>query len=150
MFAFAQGIADVSPGYYMALSNFCDRTTECPLVRIYWNLKAEGEAQFVGALRVSLTRPASSSGSRSWTIPTLTCAATRELSYRKSDHQKMSAALADAYPGIAPCLKSAVPMFTRRIASGVGLAEDPDTQESFGQHRCRILADGNPRGMSSA
>jgi hypothetical protein len=33
-------------------------------------------------------------------------------------------------------------MFTKVLAPGVGLAEDPGRNESFGQHRCGILADG--------
>ncbi len=40
---------------------------------------------------------------------------------------------------VADDLRDDVPLFTRRIARGVGFAEDPG--ESFGQNRCRILAE---------
>jgi lantibiotic modifying enzyme len=34
-----------------------------------------------------------------------------------------------------------VPAFTRLLAPGLGLAEDPGDGDSFGMHRCRLLAD---------
>jgi hypothetical protein len=35
-----------------------------------------------------------------------------------------------------------VPAFTKRLADGVSIAEDPSTGESFGMSRCGIIADG--------
>ncbi len=35
-----------------------------------------------------------------------------------------------------------MPVFTKPMAPGIGLAEDPGTEESFGQNRCRLLAEG--------
>lgn len=41
---------------------------------------------------------------------------------------------------------TAVPLFTKKIGSGIGLAEEPvhhfSDRESFGSHRCRVVADG--------
>jgi hypothetical protein len=34
------------------------------------------------------------------------------------------------------------PLFTRALAPGLALAEDPGTAESFGSHRCRLVAEG--------
>jgi hypothetical protein len=34
------------------------------------------------------------------------------------------------------------PVFTKKIAHGLGVAEDPGNGEGFGQHRCRVLAEG--------
>src|SRR6185369_10898498 len=34
------------------------------------------------------------------------------------------------------------PMFTRRLAPGLGLAEDPQNGMSFGQSRCRLVVQG--------
>ena len=33
-----------------------------------------------------------------------------------------------------------MPLFTKRLANGLGLAEDPSRGMSFGQHRCRLTA----------
>jgi hypothetical protein len=64
------------------------------------------------------------------------------LYFHKVDNGCVSATVSAVYGSIAPFLDADVPMFTRRIAPGLGLAEDPGTPESFGQHRCRILAEG--------
>ena len=49
--------------------------------------------------------------------------------------------LLDAHPEVHEVLKHEVPFFTRRIAPGLALAEDPLSGESFGQHRCRVFAE---------
>ena len=38
-------------------------------------------------------------------------------------------------------LEPSVPLFTRQLAPGLGFAEDPGKGESFGMHRCRIVAE---------
>jgi len=50
-------------------------------------------------------------------------------------------ALQEVYPEVRPHLQPEVPFLTRRLAPGVGTAEDPGNGESFGQHRCRLLAE---------
>jgi hypothetical protein len=39
-------------------------------------------------------------------------------------------------------LDASVPLFTRRVADGIGFAVDPGNGESFGTDRCRIVAEG--------
>jgi hypothetical protein len=39
-------------------------------------------------------------------------------------------------------LEPEVPLFTKPLAPGIGLAESPVTGESFGMHRCRLVAEG--------
>jgi len=43
---------------------------------------------------------------------------------------------------VASRLRPRTPAFTLALAPGVGLAESPATGESFGEHRCRLVADG--------
>jgi hypothetical protein len=64
------------------------------------------------------------------------------LYFCKADHPAVAEAVSSIYSSIAQLLNPDVPGFTRHIAPGLALAEDPATQESFGQHRCRILAEG--------
>jgi len=47
----------------------------------------------------------------------------------------------DVHSKIQDGLKSETPLFTKRIAPGFALAEDPGNGESFGMHRCRIVAE---------
>ncbi|HEY0370996.1 MAG TPA: T3SS effector HopA1 family protein, partial [Thermoanaerobaculia bacterium] len=54
---------------------------------------------------------------------------------------------------IAPYLRPAVPLMTKRLHDGIGLAEDPATGESFGMSRSQLLAqaiwDAYTRGAQS-
>jgi hypothetical protein len=50
--------------------------------------------------------------------------------------------LANIATALTSSLRPRTPAFTRALAPGVGLAESPTTGESFGQHRCALLADG--------
>ena len=134
----------ISPGYYMALSNQEDTSPDGqPLVRLYWNLSATGAATFVRAA----TRALNNAG-LFFRLKTLNdprsynrCDAA-VMYFRKSQHSSVIKQMSQVYPDIASYLKPKTPMFTKAIAPGVGLAEDPGSNESFGQHRCKILADG--------
>ncbi len=44
-------------------------------------------------------------------------------------------------PRAAVALADPVPLFTCRYAPGIGIAEEPGTGESFGMHRCRLMAE---------
>ena len=56
--------------------------------------------------------------------------------------ERLRAMLADVAVTMAPRLRPRTPAFTLALAPGVGLAESPATGESFGEHCCRLLADG--------
>ena len=42
------------------------------------------------------------------------------------------------YGGVRPWLNASTPLFAKPLARGLALAEDPG--DSFGKHRCTILA----------
>ncbi|HUR79185.1 MAG TPA: T3SS effector HopA1 family protein [Thermoanaerobaculia bacterium] len=54
---------------------------------------------------------------------------------------------------IASHLRPAVPLLTKKLFDGIGLAEDPSTGESFGMNRCKLVAqaiwDAYARGTQS-
>jgi hypothetical protein len=50
--------------------------------------------------------------------------------------------LVDIYEEIKDSLGAETPLFSKQVAPGIGLAEDPNNGESFGMNRCRILAEG--------
>jgi hypothetical protein len=56
-------------------------------------------------------------------------------------------ALREIASKIRPHLHEDTPMFTKVLCPGVGLAEDTDTMETFGQHRCRVVATALWRGF---
>jgi HopA1 effector protein family len=137
-------LRSISPGYYMALSNRgTDATDTEPLIRLYWNLRSAGAVEFVRGVTRLLNE-----GELFFRLKVLSdpasynrCDAAVIYFYRRDHHQIMTK-LYQVYDEMVDRLKSNVPMFAKRLAPGVGLAEDPGTAESFGQHRCRLLADG--------
>src|SRR4029077_15283272 len=51
-------------------------------------------------------------------------------------------AIAATYRALHGSLRPAVPLFTREIAPGLAFAESPPTRDSFGMHRCGVIAEG--------
>src|SRR5262249_56861618 len=48
----------------------------------------------------------------------------------------------ELYERVREHLRPETPLFTKRIAPGLALAEDPGNGESFGTSRCRLVAEG--------
>ncbi|HKI18031.1 MAG TPA: lanthionine synthetase LanC family protein, partial [Isosphaeraceae bacterium] len=46
----------------------------------------------------------------------------------------------EIHSAVAAGLRGSVPMFTKRLAHGLGFAEDPNDSRSFGEHRCQLTA----------
>ncbi len=112
------------------------------LTRFYWNLFTDGAPALAHALTGELN-------DRS--IPFSLKLANSENSYSRCDAAVLFIP-GDHLPGaldvvarqrasVAWALKDGVPALTKRLAPGIAAAEDPDTGESFGQHRCRLLAE---------
>jgi hypothetical protein len=60
----------------------------------------------------------------------------------RDDYRRASEILVEeaTRSGLTP--RPRIPAFTRRLASGVAVADDPHVAESFGESRCRLLAAG--------
>jgi hypothetical protein len=56
-------------------------------------------------------------------------------------YKKSLALLVDAHEEVKFFLDESVPLFSKRLANGIGLAEDPPNGESFGLNRCRLVAE---------
>jgi len=53
------------------------------------------------------------------------------------------AAIVETMPAsVTSQFRKIAPLFTRIFADGIGAAEDPGSGESFGMHRCRLVAEG--------
>ncbi|MEP6600705.1 MAG: lanthionine synthetase LanC family protein [Nitrospirota bacterium] len=141
---FPKEFLSISPGFYVALSNKALTETDSQrLVRFYWNLTAEGAVRFMRRATLILNR-----SDLPFRIKAVNdrgrftrCDAV-VLYVRKVDYTVVSEIMEDLYPNIAISLKKGEPAFTKALAVGLGLAEDPGQGESFGFHRCGILAEG--------
>jgi hypothetical protein len=68
------------------------------------------------------------------------------LYFLKSNYLTVLPTLQAVYTEERAHFQIEVPLFTKQLAPGLGLAEEPDqkfsTQESFGTNRCQIIANG--------
>jgi hypothetical protein len=141
---FPKELLGISPGYYMGLSDRGDDSDEEQhLVRLYWNLRAEGAAAFVRATTGWLNEARLFFKLKVLNDPRSYVRCDAAVVYlNRNEYPAVAEILGRVYPQVARHLKPSTPMFAKPLAPGVGLAEDPGQAESFGQNRCRLLADG--------
>jgi hypothetical protein len=141
---FPKEFLSISPGFYMALSNkeFTQDDSQS-LVRIYWNLIPESVVGFMRNATSVLNQAQLAFKLKVLNDPNqFTRCDAAVLYIRKNDYDAVSEILGGIYPEVGFSLRQGIPTFTKPLAAGVGLAEDPAQGESFGMHRCGLLADG--------
>ncbi len=119
-----------------------DESFTLGLVRIYWHVGLAGAPELVRSLSARLNF---------FQVPFRMKCSVMPSQYDRTDVAVIYLAkrlfpfvadlLQEVYPAVRPHLGPEVPFFTWRLAPGVGIAEDPANGESFGQHRCRLLAE---------
>ncbi len=132
----------ISPGFYTALSD-ARLDSGTPLLRIYWNLRPEGAVPFIRQSTQMLNE---------LSIPFRAKVVNDPLFFKRCDaavlyvprrqHREIWPVIGALHRSLRRHLKSLTPVFAKRIDRGIAVAEDPPGQESFGQHRCGIVADG--------
>ena len=133
----------LQPGFYYCFGETPEDLADgFGLARAYWNATREGAPRLVRVLSERLNR---------FHLPFRLKCATLPGEYGRTDvgvlylskrhFPFLGELLRDIHPELRPFLGEDVPLFARRFAAGVGIAEDPGTGESFGQHRCRVLAE---------
>jgi hypothetical protein len=134
----------VSPGYYMCLGDAgADPARAAPLLRIYWNVAVAGAVPFVQTVTERMNRGRLPFKAKILADPSRFARCDAAVVYFPATHYDAAAEiLGDIHRAVSPHLRPETPVFTKRLAPGVGLAEDPERSESFGQHRCRLLAEG--------
>jgi hypothetical protein len=136
-------------GFYMAVSNlgFSRPQAGDTLVRIYFNVTAEGSI----AIMRSLTRELNKVN-----IPFMFKVLYNPKDYNRFDsgvlyfdgqhYKSVARVLEGVYAECQSHFAPKIPLFTKQIALGLGVAEEPDKkfadQESFGMNRCQIVANG--------
>jgi hypothetical protein len=143
----------LAPGFYMAIG---DRPLDMRhrFVRVYWNIDSAGAAPLVAAVTGLLNERG---------IPFRLKVANRPDEFARCDAAVLYARRSDralVWPivdrvrlRLSSRLGLSVPAFTKSIAPGLAVAEEPPAGESFGMSRCRIVASalvraatGNARG----
>jgi hypothetical protein len=67
----------------------------------------------------------------------------------RDDFDRTKTLLPELHRVLSRHLRPTTPMFTKRLARGLAVAEDPSDGRSFGQHRCELVADGLVRAFES-
>jgi len=142
----------VQNGFYMAVGNAGSESHNHPdrypeTVRVYFNLTPEGAIALMG----SLTRQLNDI-QIPFTFKVLYNPAdygrydSGVLYFEKSNYEAVRQVLETVYAETRAHFHTDVPLFTKLLAPGLGLAEEPDhkfaDQESFGMNRCQIVANG--------
>jgi len=132
----------IQPGFYYVFGEaLADQEEELGPVRLYWNITAPGAAPLVAGITAVLNRFAIPFRFKCLSVPEWFDRADAAVLYIAKRHYRVAALLlADVHRAVVQSLKAATPLFTKPLADGLGLAEDPMTGESFGMNRCRLLA----------
>lgn len=134
----------MQPGFYFAFGEAqAGEPDNFSLARFYWNVRAEGAVPLMRAVTRGLNR---------FQVPFRFKCLTNTAFYTRNDaavlyvdkrfYRVTARVLANVYEEFARHLRPDAPLFTRPLAAGLALAEEPYTGESFGMQRCRILAEG--------
>lgn len=134
----------LSPGFYMALGDEgIGAEASEPLVRLYWNLRPDGASQLIRRATAALNAEGVPFQMKVVNDPESYDRCDAGVIYvRRVDYPLVRPLVELVYRDAAADLEPATPAFTKRLAPGLGLAEDPGGGVSFGTHRCRLLAEG--------
>lgn len=138
------GSAETQPGFYFAFSNtLADQFDDYNLVRFYFNIEAAAAPELLFSITSNLNY---------YGVPFSFKTLTDAAAYRRADAAVLYVAkrfypiaarlVAQVRERLQAGLRPATPLFSKTVFPGVGVAEDPGTGESFGMHRCRLLAEG--------
>jgi hypothetical protein len=133
----------MQPGFYFAFGEALgDQEEETSLVRLYFHVKAAGAAHLLAAVTPALNRFAIPFRFKCLAMPELYERTDSAILYIAKRYYGIVAELLPAvHRSVRPFLEAATPLFSKRLADGLGLAENPRTGESFGMSRCRLVAE---------
>jgi HopA1 effector protein family len=133
----------MQPGFYFAFGEIlADQQEDYGIVRFYWNISAHGAPRLVGALTAALNRFAIPFRFKCLRMPALFDRSDSAVLFvARRYYRIVTMLLPEIYAAVRNELEPAVPLFSKRLADGLGFAEDPQTGESFGMNRCRLMAE---------
>jgi hypothetical protein len=137
-------LPQLSPGFYLIAGDRAFSPAEWTrLIRLYWHVTAAGAVRLVRAITGELNHAG---------LPfrlkvvndvdrTERCDAA-VLYLRDADYPDLQPFLQRLHATVSGDLRAGTPVFTKQLADGLGLAEDPGMGLSFGLDRCQALAAG--------
>jgi hypothetical protein len=143
----AKEMRSLVPGFYVAIGDEASdddrgRVGPDPLVRYYWHLKSVWAARFVATATSLLNESRLPFQLKVLRDPHAYHRADAGVLYvRRHDRSRLEAVIGRIHASVESGLRPEVPLFTKRLADGLGFAEDPIGSSSFGQHRCQLVAE---------
>lgn len=151
----AKELREMLQGYYMAFGD-ADRGQDdghepTDIVRFYWNLTAEGAVPWIRELTGRFNAAGIPFHAKVLSDPAAYVRADAGVLYvERGNVAGTLDLLPDVHANVRTSLRSTVPMFTKRLAPGLAVAEDPGDGRSFGQHRCQLIAEALVRAFEAA
>jgi HopA1 effector protein family len=136
----------LEPGWYLAVGDAGGvEQSDRPQIKLYFNFCAEGAISVMSSLTQHLN---------ALRVPFIFQVPYDPLDYHRynsgilhcdqSNYGNVRSALSELYGEHRSFFREATPLFTKRLASGMAVAEEPSQkfsdQEDFGLNRCQILA----------
>lgn len=136
----------VQNGFYMAVGN-AGPDDKGDMVRVYFNLTSQGAVAVMGSLTAQLNAIAIPFKFKALYNPKdYGRYDSAVLYFDKSNYEVVHPVLKRVYAEQQSYFQPEVPLFTKLIAPGLAIAEEPNhkfaEKESFGTHRCQIVANG--------
>ncbi len=123
-------------------STLADQFDDFSAVRFYFNIQANGAVALLSDLSARLNQ---------FYIPFHFKTLVSPAHYRRADaavlyiarryYAIVASLVAEMQSRLGQFLVDEIPLFCKEFATGIGLAEDPGTGESFGMHRCWLVAE---------
>lgn len=146
---------EIQPGFYHVFSDVpLDDSTAGNLTRIYFNVDEAGAAPLVHAVTSTLNRLLVPFRMKTLSYRGLYTRSDAAVLFFSKRHFGIVARLLGRIRGaVRDHLRARTPLMTKRLHDGIGVAEDPGGGDSFGTHRCRLIAqaiwDAYSRGAHS-
>jgi hypothetical protein len=138
---------ELLPGFYVAIGNESEIDEKnTTIVRLYWNITAKYATSLMKRLTTELNTMHIPFRFKILKDPYSYPRADAAVLYVDKRHlEPLKKSLSQIYAQVMIFLNHPTPLFAKRLVPGLALAEEPDNKtnnnESFGQHRCRILAE---------
>ncbi|TVP63782.1 MAG: hypothetical protein EA343_06870 [Nodularia sp. (in: Bacteria)] len=142
----------IQNGFYVAVGNAGTNShkkaeNQTQLVRVYFNLAPEGAPAVMKNLTQHLNAASIFFSFKLLYNPAdYTRFDSGVLYFERSHYETMRQVIQTVYTQERSHFQREIPLFTKFLAPGLGLAEEPNhqfsEQESFGMHRCQIVSNG--------
>lgn len=135
-------------GHYVVLGRPVHDATTGRQVRFYWNIAPEGGPALLRELSLRFERARVNFQAKVPVTPSGYERVDTGVLYLSDEDVGVAAHfVAGAYAALGTAVRPDVPLFALPLAPGLAFAESPPNGDSFGMHRCDLIAEGLVRAF---